>query len=607
MRDTDAALTVQTATGANGIAVTAGDTLVTGGDDTANTSLRLTGDGLEVLGTGPANLSVAGAVSANGLENRGAFVSEGETSLTSANGASNLSVRDTDAALTVQTATGANGIAVTAGDTLVTGGDDTANTSLRLTGDGLEVLGTGPANLSVAGAVSANGLENRGAFVNEGETSLTSANGASNLSVRDTDAALTVQTATGANGIAVTAGDTLVTGGDDTANTSLRLTGDGLEVLGTGPANLSVAGAVSANGLENRGAFVSEGETSLTSANGASNLSVRDTDAALTVQTATGANGIAVTAGDTLVTGGDDTANTSLRLTGDGLEVLGTGPANLSVAGAVSANGLESRGTLTVAGSTTTAGITNTGTLANTGTFTNTGTLNSVGNSTLTSADGTARIAVSDGRASLLVESEQGNAQYGIAVSRNGTTITSAPGSTVAIGVQNASGGTNGVTVTQTGTRIAGGTGTTYVDVTDAGVTITGTGPSKGDLNVQGSVNVGGNLKVAPGRTVDFGGNRLQNVGEGVADTDAVNRSQLDSVQDEARRGVAIAAALDTLLPDPDKRFRVNLGGGYFNGESAIGLTGAGRINRDVAAYFGIGTDSGFNETAGKIGISYQW
>ena len=73
------------------------------------------------------------------------------------------------------------------------------------------------------------------------------------------------------------------------------------------------------------------------------------------------------------------------------------------------------------------------------------------------------------------------------------------------------------------------------------------------------------------------------------------------------RYGAAIAAALDTLLPDPDKRFRVNLGGGYFNGESAIGLTGAGRINRDVAAYFGIGTDSGFNETAGKIGISYQW
>jgi hypothetical protein len=386
-----------------------------------------------------------------------------------------------------------------------------------------------------------------------------------------------------------------------------------LEVAGTGAANLMVQGETATHGLLNQGGLASTGTASIASTDGSAHAGIEDGAAALSVQSGAGANGLFVTGADTLIVGGDDEATTSLLITGGGLEVIGNG---------------DSAGHLSVLGTTTTNGILNTGLLRSTG------------DTVLTSTDGTAEVLVADRAASLLVQGEDGQ-RYGIAVTHQGTVITGmgptaidSPDGTagvivsnghVAMGVQNASGTTNGIVAGPTETVISGGTGTSFVTVNDAGVHITGTGPSRGDLHVQGTanvgsdlnvlgsanvrgdVNVGGALRVAPSRSVDFGGNRLQNVGEGVATTDAVNLGQLDEVQSEARRGVAIAAALDTLLPDPDKRFRLNLGGGYYNGESAIGLTGAGRINKDVAVYFGIGTDSGFEETAAKIGVSYQW
>jgi autotransporter adhesin len=57
----------------------------------------------------------------------------------------------------------------------------------------------------------------------------------------------------------------------------------------------------------------------------------------------------------------------------------------------------------------------------------------------------------------------------------------------------------------------------------------------------------------------------LQNIGRGVAPGDAVNVQQLSEglgdVRAEERQGIAIANAMDVLLPDPGKQFRVNLGG----------------------------------------------
>ncbi len=72
-------------------------------------------------------------------------------------------------------------------------------------------------------------------------------------------------------------------------------------------------------------------------------------------------------------------------------------------------------------------------------------------------------------------------------------------------------------------------------------------------------------------------------------------------------KGIATAMAMDVLLPDPGRKFRVNVGGGFYDGESAIGITGAGRVNENVALYFGLGTDIDGDEVAAKVGASYQW
>jgi hypothetical protein len=273
-------------------------------------------------------------------------------------------------------------------------------------------------------------------------------------------------------------------------------------------------------------------------------------------------------------------------------------------------------GTLGVAGQTSTNGLDNTGLLANVGDITNTGNLTNGGNFT------NAGDATIGGRATI---------NGGIAVTGTGT-ITDGPANLTvernrtSLTIDNAGGTQNGIVITPTSTTISGGTGTSVITLDDTGVTVssssgapadltvTGDANIVGDLTVRGQTNFSGAMNIQPGTSVSFGGNRLQNVAAGVAPTDAVNVSQLnavqnnvDDVQDEARRGIAIAMALDTHLPDPGKQFRVNLGGGYYNGKSALGLTGAGRVNDDVAVYFGIGSDVDFNETGAKIGVSYQW
>ena len=41
--------------------------------------------------------------------------------------------------------------------------------------------------------------------------------------------------------------------------------------------------------------------------------------------------------------------------------------------------------------------------------------------------------------------------------------------------------------------------------------------------------------------------------------------------------------------------------------ESAVGITGAGRVTENVALYFGVASDIDGDEVGGKVGMSYQW
>ena len=79
---------------------------------------------------------------------------------------------------------------------------------------------------------------------------------------------------------------------------------------------------------------------------------------------------------------------------------------------------------------------------------------------------------------------------------------------------------------------------------------------------------------------------RVTGVADGKSKYDAVNYGQLQDLEDDLSKGIAISYALEVMLPDPGKSFRMTVGGGFYNGESALGLTGAGRVTENTALYF---------------------
>ena len=421
------------------------------------------------------------------------------------------------------------------------------------------------------------------------------------------------------NGIAPPNSDLSTTVTIDDATGTLRA-----PILTDGTASLSGGSLTGVNGFTATGTIqggtLSDGTATLTGGDLSTTGTVTggtltDGTASLSGGALTGATNVAT---NTLSTTGDATVGGDLIVGGASnltdLDLSG----NLNVNGGATLNTLTSTGdstvgaNLAVTGSSNFQGPVSFGTALITNGINNTGQLTTTGEFNAQSTSGNARVSVSDGAASLVVS--------------------------------NTGGGQNGIVVGPTNTVITGGSGTTQMRVDDSGVTISGSGGSTGDLWVQGDTNIGGDTTVAGdasvagdanvggnlnvngdaringsftverGTNFDMGGNRIQNLAPGVAASDAATVGQVRDVESlaedirvEARRGVAIASAMEVLLPDPGKQFRVNLGGGYFNGETAVGLTGSGRINRDVAMYFGLGTDTAFRESAGKIGISYQW
>jgi autotransporter adhesin len=114
---------------------------------------------------------------------------------------------------------------------------------------------------------------------------------------------------------------------------------------------------------------------------------------------------------------------------------------------------------------------------------------------------------------------------------------------------------------------------------------------------------------------------QVHGIAAGKAETDAVNVGQLAVVNDRvaanegqiaaiegnAYRGIAISNAMEVFLPDPGKKFRLNLGMGFYKDQTAMGVTGSGRLTDDIGLYLGAGSDSSFKEVGGKAGVSFQW
>lgn len=190
-------------------------------------------------------------------------------------------------------------------------------------------------------------------------------------------------------------------------------------------------------------------------------------------------------------------------------------------------------------------------------------TMSSVEGATASTVDDAASLKSADGRAVITADNTKASVTVDNGTATHGLEIDVVPGETT----------------------LSGGTNSTTLKLNDSGA----------DLN----------------NRLDMGGNKINNLSAGVAPLDAVNVSQLDRVEDHlldyAAKAAATAMAMDVFLPDPGKKFRVNVGGGFYDSESAVGITGAGRVTENVALYFGVAADVDGDEVGAKVGMSYQW
>lgn len=160
---------------------------------------------------------------------------------------------------------------------------------------------------------------------------------------------------------------------------------------------------------------------------------------------------------------------------------------------------------------------------------------------------------------------------------------------TINLGVTNAGGQEHGIFIGTTQTVISGGTSTTTITLTDDGA--------------------------------DFGGAQITGIAAGTADNDAVNLSQLNAAVasvngaingalDSAYAGIAIANAMDVVLPQEGNNLSMRLGAGYYGSASAYGLTVVGRVRDNVFidVAYGLSTEKNSGSSnGGKAGITFQW
>jgi autotransporter adhesin len=85
--------------------------------------------------------------------------------------------------------------------------------------------------------------------------------------------------------------------------------------------------------------------------------------------------------------------------------------------------------------------------------------------------------------------------------------------------------------------------------------------------------------------------------------------SQLDTVQTEARRGIAAAVAANGyMMPSGPGRTTVQVAGAHFHGESAVGITAAHRLNfAPPVVVFGSYANGGGSEHVGKLGAGFEF
>ncbi|MCW5115758.1 YadA-like family protein [Burkholderia cenocepacia] len=203
-------------------------------------------------------------------------------------------------------------------------------------------------------------------------------------------------------------------------------------------------------------------------------------------------------------------------------------------------------------------------------------------------------------------------------------------GATVSTGANNATViGSNANVSQSNGTAIGSGSKSTAEGATSIGSNANASGSKSTAIgegaNASGSnaVALGAGSVATEANTVSFGngtddGNRrITNIRDGINETDAATKGQLDramgglqgQVNDLSRNaysGIAAATAL-TMIPgvDPGKTVSFGIGGATYKGYQAVAFGGEARITQNLKMKAGVGLSSGGN-TVG-VGASYQW
>ncbi|MFV1976082.1 MAG: YadA-like family protein, partial [Candidatus Scalindua sp.] len=147
--------------------------------------------------------------------------------------------------------------------------------------------------------------------------------------------------------------------------------------------------------------------------------------------------------------------------------------------------------------------------------------------------------------------------------------------------VTNKDGETHGVTITGNETTISGGTTSTSMVLNNSGATFTNT---------------------ATGGPV-----RVTGVADGESDYDAVNYSQLKSVEERAYQGIAAVSALAAIPPPiPGKKFSIGVGYGYYEDENAVAVGIKGNLFNRASVGTGVGYAFGGRATV-NAGLSFSW
>lgn len=85
----------------------------------------------------------------------------------------------------------------------------------------------------------------------------------------------------------------------------------------------------------------------------------------------------------------------------------------------------------------------------------------------------------------------------------------------------------------------------------------------------------------------------------------AYTDEQITEAKKEARAGVALALALSTPLDFSNGKSAMNIGTGYYKGESAVGLNFGRKVNDYTHYTFGIASNGG--EQAFKASVGFSW